>query len=193
MKVLVLFAHPNEASYGAALHRLVVDTLRAQGHEVDDCDLYAENFQPVLSRAERLGYHDLAHNREGVADHVDRLLAADALVIVSPIWNFGFPAILKGYFDRVFLPGVSFKIVDGLVVGALSNIRKIVAVTTYGATPLRAFLAGNGPRSFVVRVLRFLAARGATSRYLAHYDMNRSTPATRARFLCKVEAEMRRL
>lgn len=193
MKVLVLFAHPYEGSYGAALHRTVVETLRAQGHTVDDCDLYAEKFEPVLSREGRLAYHDPERNRDGVADHVARLLAAEALVIVTPIWNFGFPAILKGYFDRVFVPGVSFTIVDGKVVGALANIRRIIAVTTYGSTPLRAFLAGNGPKSFVTRVLRVLAARGAATRYLAHYDMNRSTPQTRARFLDRVAAEMRRL
>ncbi|MFN8994538.1 MAG: NAD(P)H-dependent oxidoreductase, partial [Pseudomonadota bacterium] len=56
MKVLVLFAHPYEGSYGAALHRTVVETLRAVGHSVDDCDLYAEKVEPVLSREGRLAY-----------------------------------------------------------------------------------------------------------------------------------------
>ena len=46
--ILVLYAHPNPASYSAALHRKVVETLRNGGHEVDDCDLYAEKFDPVL-------------------------------------------------------------------------------------------------------------------------------------------------
>ncbi len=58
MRVLVLFAHPVETSYQAALHRTVVTALGESGHEVDDCDLYAEGFDPVLSRAERLDYHD---------------------------------------------------------------------------------------------------------------------------------------
>ncbi|WP_171524201.1 NAD(P)H-dependent oxidoreductase, partial [Acinetobacter baumannii] len=62
MKVLVLYCHPNPESYGAALHRAVVETLVAKGHEVDDCDLYAEGFDPVLTRAERAGYHDLESN-----------------------------------------------------------------------------------------------------------------------------------
>ncbi len=42
MRILVLFAHPVETSFVAALHRRVVETLRARGHEVDDLDLYAE-------------------------------------------------------------------------------------------------------------------------------------------------------
>lgn len=46
MRVLVLYAHPVETSFNAALHRQVVASLREAGHEVDDCDLYAENFNP---------------------------------------------------------------------------------------------------------------------------------------------------
>jgi NAD(P)H dehydrogenase (quinone) len=45
-----------------------------------------------------------------VKDYVERLRAAEALVMSYPVWNFGYPAMLKGFFDRVFLPGVSFDI-----------------------------------------------------------------------------------
>ena len=58
MNVLVLFAHPVETSYNASLHSLVVDRLTARGHKVDDCDLYAEDFDPRLTRAERLNHYD---------------------------------------------------------------------------------------------------------------------------------------
>ena len=57
MRVLVLFAHPLADSFAAALHRAVVAKLRQGGHEVDDCDLYAEGFDPVLSAAERRAYN----------------------------------------------------------------------------------------------------------------------------------------
>ncbi|MDP3896467.1 MAG: NAD(P)H-dependent oxidoreductase, partial [Mesorhizobium sp.] len=59
MKVLVLHAHPVETSYNAALHRLILERLSARGHEIDDCDLYAEDFDPRLTREERLHYHDV--------------------------------------------------------------------------------------------------------------------------------------
>lgn len=190
MRILVVHAHPVETSFNAALHRTTVDTLRAAGHAVDDCDLYAEGFDPVLSRAERLGYHDTDANRDPVRAHVDRLLAAEALVFVHPVWNFGFPAILKGYLDRVFLPGVSFRLVDGKVRPALTNVRKLAAVTSYGGTRVRALLAGDPPRKAVTRVIRAACGFPPTS-YLAHYDMNRSTDATRAAFLAKVERTMR--
>jgi NAD(P)H dehydrogenase (quinone) len=193
MRVLVLFAHPCEDSFVAALHRTVVATLRARGHEVDDCDLYAEAFQPVLTTEERRIYHDVPGNRSHVAGYVDRLERADALVLVFPVWNFGFPAILKGFFDRVFLPGVSFDLVDGKVKGALGNIRQLVAVTSYGGSRLRAILAGDPPRHVVKRAVRAAVHPFARCRYLAHYDMNRTTPERRARFLARVEATIGRL
>ncbi len=186
MKVLVLYCHPNPESYGAALHRAVVEALVAGGHEIDDCDLYAEGFDPVLTRAERAGYHDLENNILPVSGYVERLRAAEALVLVFPVWNFGLPAMLKGFLDRVFLPGVSFGMVDGKARGQLTNIRKVTVVTTYGATWVKAFLLGNPPRKFCTRSLRGVTRTTSPVSYLAHYDMNRSTPKTRAAFLAKV-------
>jgi putative NADPH-quinone reductase len=191
MRVLVLFAHPVETSYGAALHRTVVETLTAAGHQVDDCDLYAEEFAPVLTRAERMGYHDLATNQVPVQAYVERVLAAEALVVVTPVWNFGWPAMLKGFFDRVFLPGVSFKMKDGKVVPALHNIKKLAIVTTYGGARWRALLMGDPPRLVGTRVLRAVIAPLAPVKYLALYDMNRQTDAGRGAFLAKVAAAMR--
>ncbi|MET3599564.1 NAD(P)H-dependent oxidoreductase [Martelella mangrovi] len=190
MRVLVLYSHPVETSYGAALHAQVVESLKKAGHDVDDCDLYAENFQPVLTRQERIGYHDYPENTAPVADYVERLRKAEALVIVSPVWNFGFPAMLKGYFDRVWLPGVSFALEDGKLSPTLRHITKLAAVFTYGATPMRAFLAGNPPKKIVKRVLRAQIKLGAPVSFMAHYDMNNCTDRTRADFLAKVKAEM---
>jgi putative NADPH-quinone reductase len=190
MRVLVLYAHPVETSFNAAVHATVVSALRRAGHEVDDCDLYAEGFSPVLTREERLGYHDVPSNRTPVDAYVQRVLDAEALVICTPVWNFGFPAILKGFFDRVFLPGVSFKLENGRVVPALSNIRKLAGVTTYGGNRLRAFLVGDPPRKVVTRVLRAVIALPGSVTYLAQYDMNRVTADERAAFLARVEKAM---
>ena len=84
MRVLVVYCHPVETSFAAALHAEVVQQLRGAGHEVDDCDLYAEGFNPVMSREERLGYHDVPANRAPLQGYIDRLhrvrdLLADGL------------------------------------------------------------------------------------------------------------------
>lgn len=191
-RALVVFAHPCEESFSAALKAVVMERLTARGWEVDLCDLYAEGFDPVLTAEERRAYHEIPANTAPVQPHVDRLRAAEALVMVYPTWNFGMPAILKGYIDRVFLPGVSFVLKDGLVAPGLTHIRKLAVVTSYGATPFRAWVAGNPPKRFVTRVLRYIA-RPDRLRYLALYDMNRATEGQRRAFLARVAKEMDRL
>ena len=192
MRVLVLFAHPVETSFNAAIHAKVVESLKRAGHEVDDCDLNAEGFNPVMSREERLGYHTVPDNRAPVAAYVERVMKAEAIVISSPVWNFGFPAILKGFFDRVFLPGVSFVLVDQGWRPNLHHVTKVAAVMTYGGTRLRAFLVGDPPRKIVTRSIRAVIKPTGSVRYIAHYDMNASTPEKRQAFLDRVEQEMLR-
>ncbi|WP_282604358.1 NAD(P)H-dependent oxidoreductase [Pelagibius sp. Alg239-R121] len=190
MRVLVLYAHPVETSFQAALHARVVESLRSSGHDVDDCDLYAEDFDPRLTRAERLAYHDTAADRAAIQSYIDRLQAAEALILVFPIWNFGYPAILKGFFDRVFLPGVSFRMENGKVTPALSNIKRTAAVVTYGGNRIRALLLGDAPRKQVTRVLR-AQTLGAKQDYLALYDLNRASAQKRERFLERVQTVMK--
>ena len=191
MRVFVLYAHPVETSFSAALHKATVDALVAAGYDVDDCDLYAEGFNPVMSRQERIDYHDEAICTEPVQEYVDRLRAAEALVICAPVWNYGYPAILKGFIDRVFLPGVSFRLVNGKVAPNLQHIRKIAAVTTYGGSRFRTMLMGDAPRKMFKRTLRVLVHPFARSKFLALYDLNRRTNDYREAFLAKVSAAMR--
>ena len=105
LRVFILYANPVAVSFGAALRRQTVAALISRGHVIDDCDLHAEHFNPVMGEQERMQYHDVALNRGPIAAYADRLLAAEALVLIYPVWNEGFPAILKGFIDRVFIPG----------------------------------------------------------------------------------------
>ncbi len=186
MRILVLFAHPLETSFVAAVHARIVETLRAFGHEVDDLDLYAEGFDPVLTRQTLVDYLDTAANRARVGPYVDRLLAAEALIVVSPIWHDGFPAILKGYFDRVFLPGVSFKIDQhGVFRPTLLNIKRLAAVCGYGADRKRASRVGDPVRRFVMRSLAE-ALPCAQCEYFALDGLDAATPQRRAQYLRRV-------
>ena len=188
-RALVLYAHPCPESYSAALRARTVEALRGRGWEVDDCDLHAEGFDPVLSAAERRGYHEAGANEAPVAGYVQRLRAAQALVMVFPVWNYGYPAILKGFLDRVFLPGVSFDLVDGAVRPALTHVRRLAAVTTYGGDRVRAALAGDPPRRHFLRSVRHVC-RPERTRYLALYGMNLAGDARREAFLARVGREM---
>lgn len=189
--VLVLYAHPCDESFTAAVHSVVVDTLTARGLIVDDCDLNKEGFDPVLNTAERRNYHEEPSNIQPVEPYVERLRNTDALIMVYPVWNFGYPAILKGFLDRVFLPGVSFEIKNGGVRPALTNIKKLAACTTYGGNRFRAMLNGDPPRKCVTRAVRYACGLPKT-RYIALYDMNRNERPQLEAHLARVKTEMER-
>ncbi|MFM2210709.1 MAG: hypothetical protein RIQ96_2352 [Pseudomonadota bacterium] len=194
MRVLVLYSHPVETSYNAALHTQVVHSLRAAGHEVDDCDLYAEGFNPVMSREERLGHHEVPANQAPVQSYVDRLQRAEALVLCFPTWCFGMPAMLKGFFDRVLMPGVAFDISDPANVRpALTHLKRISAVVTYGRPRWTAFLMGDPPRKAVTRYLRLLTGARARIDYHACYHMNVATRERLDAFRQRVGVAMTRL
>lgn len=192
-RALILYAHPCADSFNAAVHEVVVSALQGRGWDVDDCDLNAEGFQPVLTEAERRGYHDIPDNIALVRPYVERLQAAQALVMVFPVWNFGYPAILKGFLDRVFLPDVSFKLPpEGDIRPGLTNIKRLAACTTYGGTRMRAFLNGDPPRKCVTRSVRY-ACGWPKTRYIGLYDMNNNGPDALKAHLDRVRMEMQAL
>jgi NAD(P)H dehydrogenase (quinone) len=193
MRFLVIYAHPVEESFQSALHRRVVDTLIAAGHEVDDCDLYAENFQPVLSAGERRAYHSGAPETAGVAREIERLRRAEGLVFVFPTWWFGMPAILKGYFDRVWVPGVAFELKNGQTMPLLRHIRRFAIVTTYGSPWwLNKFVFRDPNRHTLMHGLRYLVSREARTLWLALYRMDGKPDSSRRRFLQNVNRRLRR-
>ena len=193
MRVLVIFAHPVETSYAAALHATVLQSLAGR-HEVQDLDLYAEDFDPRLSRDERLNYHDTTNNVAPLKKYVEQVRWAEAVVFCFPVWCFGVPAILKGWFDRVLMPGVAFDIAGAVVTPKLTQIRHVVAVTTYGRDIWRIKIGvGDLPKAQITRYFRWFCARDATVRYLAHHHMNASTPDSRAKYQARVARELARL
>jgi NAD(P)H dehydrogenase (quinone) len=190
MRVLVIYAHPLPDSFAAALHRSVVAALQRRGHEVDDCDLYAEGFDPVLTPAERRVYNTDSPDIGAITTHVARLQAAEALVLCFPTWWYGMPAILKGYFDRVWVPGVAMRLPEGggAIQPALTNIRQFWVVTTLGSPWWLAVLLLREPvRAVLLGGLARLCGRGVKRRYLALYNIDSASRAQCARFLSRVE------
>ena len=193
MRVHVIHAHPVETSFNRALYKSAIDGLESAGHSVDALNLYDDDFSPVLTREERLNYHDVPGNiTPAIKPYVERLQAADALVVVHPVWNYGYPAILKGYFDRVFVPGVSFVMEGGgdrgKLVPCLTNIKKVAFVTTYGGNRFRTWLMGDPPRRIATRW--GWATFRSRPQYLALYDMNNVTPHGLEGFLGTVKTTL---
>ncbi len=187
MRVLVVFAHPLAASFLGAVHRGVVEALQNGRHEVDDLDLYAEKFDPVLSAKQMRSYVDVGQNYSEVETYVERLRAAEALALVFPVWFDGLPAIMQGFFQRVFLPGVA-TIIDenGLFHPNLRRLKRMAAVCAYGETRAAVAKKHDPPRRFVRDNIGALIDPSGRFEYLAIYGMDFSTAPRRAAFLRRV-------
>ena len=149
MRVLIVYVHPEPSSFCGALKDRAVETLERLGHEVEVSDLHAEGFNPVAGRhdfigqfdAERFHYQNeqLHASREGgfapeVEREQQRLLRAELVIFVFPLWWSNMPAMLKGWVDRVLAFGVVY--LDGLRFerGMLKGKRGMACVTTGGTT-----------------------------------------------------------
>lgn len=110
MKVLVVLAHPDPASFNHAIARKVLDVLLMNDHEVMFHDLYRERFDPVLWAEEIPTGAVLDPVLER---HCAELREADGIVVVHPNWWGQPPAVLKGWIDRVIRPGVAYRFLEG--------------------------------------------------------------------------------
>ena len=195
MRCLVVYAHPVETSYCSALRERAVESLRAAANEVRVLDLYAEGFDPVLSRQERLEYHQPGINERLVCAHLDAIKWAEALIFVYPTWWYGLPAILKGWLDRVWIPHVTFTLPKNNepIRGLMDNIVRIVGISTSGASRLWLAFIGNPGRHTLTRGVRALCNKRCRTLWLAHYNIDRSTAQSREAFLRRVGRELSRL
>ena len=197
MKFLVVYAHPVPTSFTHAVFETVTRVLAEKGHEMRVTDLYAEGFQPVLSRADREAYlEDTDQLTAQVPEHIDNLKWAEGLIFVFPTWYHGPPAILKGWFERVWLPGVTFHPAEKAgktPASCIRNIRRLVVITTSGSPRWMMFAIGNPCKRFFMRALRMLFSPRCKSTWMQLYEMNVIDDAKRRKFLARVERKVARL
>lgn len=195
-RALLVYCHPRSGSFTAAVRDVVLAELEAGGAQATVIDLYAERFDPVLSAAALEAYADPDRNRAGVERHVDALLGAEMLIFVYPTWWYGAPAMLKGWLERVLLPGGAFELPDGVgddVRPALLHVTRLGVFTTGGASwMLTRWIGARGERALLRGVGSLCHPRRRTA-FAMHYSMDSSTPTSRARHLARVRRKMRRL
>src|SRR5690242_7703541 len=192
MNVLYIYCHPLPESFHAAIRTEALAGLSEAGHTVDLCDLYAEKFDPVMGADERRDYNDTSRNQSRVSDYIRRLRETDALVMQFPVWSFGPPAMIKGWMDRLLMPGVAFDLSNpNSAIPLLTHLKRIAGITTYGRPWWNALFVGNPPKKIMTRYMRRFSP-GAKVDYHPLYHMNVATDAQRKAFLAKVRAAMAR-
>lgn len=195
MRALLIYCHPNPESFSASVRDTIVDTLRGAGSEIRVLDLYGMAFDPVLSPGELSGYYEMPGNQIPVAEHCDALAWCDTLFLVYPTWWSGLPAMLKGWLDRVMLPGVAFHppgagqtaIRPGLI-----NIERIGVFTTCGSSRWLNVLSGQPGRRTIMRGLRALCAKKCRAFFCALYLAESITDQARRAHLARVAAMTRK-
>jgi len=195
VRVLVVYAHPVDGSFCWIVRDRVRSSLSAAGHQVDLIDLYAEGFAPAMSAEEHALHRSGPETKPAISDHARRLSAAEALVFVYPTWWGGQPAILKGWFDRVWVEGVAYSQPQGAsrIRPRLGHVRRLAVVTTHGSSKWVNVLQGEPGKRVIMRGLRALCHPRTRSRWVALYNVDRSTPEQRSRFLDRVDSVMSRL
>ncbi|KQB52567.1 NAD(P)H dehydrogenase [Pseudomonas endophytica] len=166
MKVLIVHAHPEANSFTAALRDQAIETLQAQGHEVQVSDLYEMNWNPVASAEDfsprqnpeylvyaleqRLGvkHHSIAAD---IQQELDKLLWADLLILNFPIFWFSAPAMLKGWIDRVLVSGICYGGKRFYDHGGLAGKKALVTVTLGGREHMFGEGAIHGPFEDMLR------------------------------------------
>lgn len=193
MNVLILLSHPSSQSFTSTLAKHAAAQAEACGHKVRLIDLYATGFDPVMREAEWQGYGEPTEDPILLAQ-IEALKWAEALILVTPIWWSGPNAMMKGWMDRVWRPGVSFVArEDGSLRPGLSNIRALHVITTLGMPRLLWWLAGQAGRRMFLRGLRPCLNPRARSHWHALYKMDATTPAQRQAFMDRIARAMRRL
>jgi len=195
VKAYVVYCHPDPESFTAALRDRAVSALENAGHSVRVADLYADGSDPAMSRQERLEHKAPPEPPPDIARYCADLRWCDALVLVYPTWWSGQPAMLTGWFDRVLRRGVAWELPDGAsrIEARLTNVRRLVIITSHGSSKLINLLEGETGRRVVGRAVRVLCNRFARTSWLAMYNVDRSSAADREAFLERVDRKMHAL
>lgn len=193
MRAVLVHCHPVEGSFSSAVRDAALRGLTAAGHDVTVLDLAAENFRCVMSPPEWESYMaGTGEIADDVAHHVEAVRHAELIVFTYPTWWSGLPAQLKGWLERVMLPGVAFTLDRGRVRPGLGHVRRIVVASTYGSPWLYVKAINDNGRRTLVRALRAATGWRARCRHVGLYAMDTATDEDRRAFLARVEKAVAR-
>ncbi|NQZ81268.1 MAG: NAD(P)H-dependent oxidoreductase [Colwellia sp.] len=192
MNCLVVIAHPLKDSLCHYLSQKTISHLEAKGYKVTVKDLYKENFDPVLTKGERASYYHGPFDESQLQSELSQLKEVESLVLIFPTWWYGFPAILKGWFDRVWAPGHAYEHASdyGPMIKCLDNLKEMKVVTTLGSPWWVDFFILRKPVKKVLKIaLLGACAKNCKFKMLSLYKSESLTDDKIERFVKKIETK----
>ena len=130
MKTTIIVASPSEKSFSKQIVEKLSKKLIENRAEYEIIDLYKDNFNPVMTEKEETLYNEGKTDDELVKKYQQSIRNSDEIILVFPVWFNNVPAILKGFFDKVFIKNFAFSEEDNKTKGLLSNIKSGMVITT---------------------------------------------------------------
>jgi NAD(P)H dehydrogenase (quinone) len=161
MKIYLLLGHTDRETLSGALADCYETNARAGGHDVRRQNLGEMHFDPILHE----GYKKIQELEPDLKTFLENVKWAEHVVIVYPTWWSGMPALLKGLFDRAWLPHIAFNFADhGLTWVKLLRGRTARIITTANTSPwLIRFMYGSPTATLELAMLRFTGIRARSS------------------------------
>lgn len=193
MQTHIIFCHPSQTSFGAHILEHVRTGLREEisSGEVTEVQLYEQGFDPVMSPSEFERYEDPSSLRGLEAIYAQQLESANHLILVFPVWVFGPPSLLKGYFEKIWRPGVTCRLVEGGVEPLLTRLHQITVLCTFGQ-PRESVLERADPiHDLFKRLKEQSCAERCELTYLPCYGCDELDHAEGAAYLAKITARLK--
>ena len=182
-RILVINGHPDPESFNAALAEAYTTSARGAGAEIQQLNLIDLDFQPIL----KYGYRKRTELEPDLLRALDLIKSADHLVWVFPMWWYGIPALMKGFIDRTFLPGITFEYVDGKAIPKKLLKGKTARIIITADTPRwydRIIMGKPALRQFKKGTLEFCGIKPVKVTYLS--IIKGSSPEKREKWLTQV-------
>lgn len=194
MKVMVIYAHPYSGSYNNAILKKTISGLEKSGHEIDLLDLNKDGFNPIMTEQDLYAASQQSPIDPKVLEYQERLMNANHVVFIFPIWYASMPAILKGFMDKVLSSGWAYEYVRGnpIAVGKLTHLTATV-ITTMGAPEFAYNLIYNNPLKgeFIKGTLGFVGIKKV--KWIKIDSVISIDVAKRKMWLEKIETYMKKL
>ncbi|WP_194949433.1 NAD(P)H-dependent oxidoreductase [Actinomyces trachealis] len=183
-RVLVVAGHPDEQSYSHALARAYAVGAGRAGAQVTLLDLATADFDPVL----RHGYREHMPESPFITQSQEELLACDHLALAFPTWWSAEPSLLKGWFDRVFTPGVAYRYHVGKLMPEqlLAGRTATIITTSHGPAAWTQFAPTNSVSRVGRAVLGYCGMRVTQRLIQGGMEGKADTPQRRKAFLVRV-------